>query len=244
MSTDGSMDNLSLEGSRQDKAVDLTVAGFVGLVGLTPIIGSLIAEVVSEIIPRRREARIISMLEKLSEKVIGLESEFEVKLRTPEYVALLEDGFIQSSKSLTAERLDYIASLLKNSIPEEDNEHIWHQKLLSILGDLNDAQVIILKRYSFHSADVEGIQSFIQQHQDILRVPTIVMGASDEDVEHLTRYNVYRDGLVSVNLLEPKYKKLSKSELPEFDYRTGRIETSGYQITRLGRALLEFIDQE
>ncbi|HCG5264167.1 TPA: hypothetical protein NJZ15_002882 [Vibrio parahaemolyticus] len=73
-----------------------------GLAGAIPIVGPLAAEVIGAVIPNQRMERIESLLESLEAKVKEAEiHNIEAKFSQPEFVDLLEDGFIQASKALS-----------------------------------------------------------------------------------------------------------------------------------------------
>jgi hypothetical protein len=55
------------------------------------------------------------------------------------------------------ERRDYIASFLKNGLTNEEMTHVQQKKLLSILGELNDAEIIFLRYESVHPNNATGI---------------------------------------------------------------------------------------
>ena len=139
-----------------------------GLVGAIPIVGPLVAEIVGSLIPNQRIERIESLLKlleaKLDEKSI---LDIEDKLAKPEFIDLVEDSFIQASRSLSIQRRNYIASLLKNSLNEEQTKYIVYKKLLSILGDLNDIEILQLKLYSLHQGE-EEYYDFWKKHESVL----------------------------------------------------------------------------
>ena len=58
------------------------------------------------------------------------------------FIDLFEDGVFQSIKALSNERHEYIASILKNSLSQEEINYLQQKKLLNILSQLNDAEII------------------------------------------------------------------------------------------------------
>ncbi|HFD4059221.1 TPA: hypothetical protein ACF3XS_002964 [Vibrio parahaemolyticus] len=214
-----------------------------GMVGAIPFIGPLAAEIVGSVIPNQRVDRIESMLQLLEAKLDGMEqSALKQKIMQPEYVDLVEDCFIQASRALSTERQDYIASLLKNSLSEEQVKYTEYKKLLTILSDLNDVEIIQLKSYSLYN-DSDEYEEFWNTHEDILTPPLVYMDSSEEDFDQEAFFSAYKMRLVALGLLKIKYKKPSRGQLPEFDEKTGMIKASGHDITQLGRLLLKSIDQ-
>ena len=139
-------------------------------------------------------------------------------------IDLMEDGFLQAARALSEERIEHIASLLKNSLTDEDLEQSAYKRLLFLLGEINDVEVIILMAYSMYGVEK---RDFWEKHQDILigeppRYPT-----SREKVDQDAIYKTYRANLVRLDLLESKIQQPSPS----------------YEITSLGRLLLRSIDQ-
>lgn len=131
------------------KGTDIATIIGKGLVGAIPFVGPLAAEIVGAIIPNQRIDRIESLLRILESKIAKEDrAKVEQRIKAPESVDIIEDGFIQASRALTEERKEYISSLLKNSLTNEDLKHIEYKRLLSILGELNDLEVLILKSHT------------------------------------------------------------------------------------------------
>jgi len=214
-----------------------------GLVGAIPFVGPLAAEIVGAVIPNQRIDRIESLLKILESKITDEDkSKIKERIAKPESVDLIEDGFIQASRALSEERKEYIASLLKNSLTDEDLKHIEYKRLLSILGELNDLEVLILKSQTMYRRQSED-NEFWEKHEETLSAPGAHLGSSQEEIDEHTIYQTHKAHLASLGLLKIKFKKPKRGELPEFDEKTGMIKAQGYDITSLGRLLLRSIDQ-
>jgi hypothetical protein len=214
-----------------------------GLIGAIPFVGPLAAEIVGAVIPNQRIERIESLLTILESKITEEDkTKIEERIYSPESVDLIEDGFIQASRALSGERTDYIASLLKNSLTNDQLEHIEHKRLLSILGQLNDLEVLILKSHSMYRG-AEEHNEFWEKHETALTSPMAYLGSSQEEVDKHTLFKTHRAHLANLELLRLKFKKPKRGESPEFDEKTGMIKSNGYEITPLGRLLLRSIDQ-
>ncbi|EIJ36973.1 hypothetical protein [Thiothrix nivea] len=217
-----------------------------GTLGVIPIVGPIIAEIVGATIPNQRIDRIESLLKKLELKLNGFDKDkIENKIKEPESIDLIEDSFIQASRALSEERKEYIAALLKNSLTNDDLNHIEYKRLFSLLGEMNDIEILILisHRFTLYRDDPEA-QLFWEKHREILEEPLLFSGASQEEVDKYTLYQTHRTHLVSLGLFKPRFKKPKNGELPEFDDKTGMIKASGYDSTSLGRLLLRMIDQQ
>jgi wyosine [tRNA(Phe)-imidazoG37] synthetase (radical SAM superfamily) len=125
---------------------DIIVSASKAVASFIPYVGPFMAEIIGVVIPNQRWDRISEYVRILNEKVVNLEE----KINNQESVDLLEDSLLQSARALTRERKEYIASMLKNGLMKEEQTHAEKKKLLSILGELNDIEIIFLKYYSLN----------------------------------------------------------------------------------------------
>ena len=200
------------------------------------------AEIIGSLIPDQRIDRIASLL-KILESKIDEEDKDKVEKRMLEEksIDLMEDGFMQAARALSEERIEYIASLLKNSLTNEDLEHIAYKRLLSLLGELNDIEVLIL---TSRLGSIAEQQEFRRKHQDVLAIPPFYLGAPQEQVDKHAIYETYEANLVRLGLLSLWFEEPEQGKLPEFDAETGMLKAHGYYITSLGKLLLRSIDQD
>lgn len=232
------MDGKDLNSNDVDKGVVLLK----GITGAIPIIGSMIAEIIGEIIPNQRIDRMSELLYILNEKFAKLEigqEELSSKIKEEPYVNLLEEGLWQAARTSSHERKEHIASLLANSLNDEALNDIQQGVLLSLLGELNDIEILILYQ---HTMTARNDEDFHKKYQDILRGPLAHLGADQETINQSTIHNTYKEKLIRLNLLKREYKTPKKGELPEFDDKTGMIKEKSVKLTSLGRLLLKYID--
>lgn len=163
------------------------------------------------------------MLKILDGQVSGLQKDFlDQRMRTEEFRDLLEDGLWQTTRALTDERREYIASLLKNSITSDELSHEQEKTLLSLLGELNDSELIILGWYGTDMVGEEADEYFAC-HQEVVMKPMVDTGMSDEEERDATLKQQYHDHLRNLGLVGPNRQGSDR-------------------ITPLGRLLLQFID--
>jgi len=225
------------------KGTDIAAIIGKGLLGAIPFVGPLAAEIVGAVIPNQRIDRIESLLKLLESKITEADrAKVEQNIYSPESIDLIEDGFIQASRAISEERKEYIASLLKNSLTDDEVKHIEYKRLLSTLGELNDLEVLILKSQTMYRGHPE-YQEFWEAHKCALTAPIAHMGSSQDEIDKHTIYQTHKLHLANLGLLKPRFKKPKRGELPEFDEKTGMIKAQGYDITGLGRLLLRSIDQ-
>ncbi|MGB2824262.1 MAG: hypothetical protein WBF17_25030 [Phycisphaerae bacterium] len=220
---------------------DIAVAIGKGIVSAAPFVGPLVAEVVGSLIPNQRIDRIARFVEELEAKVAALgREEIKAQFINAQFVDLLEDGFVQASRALSEERLEYLASLMKNSLSQDEINHVEAKRIIGILGELNDVEVIMLRSHLYHpNEDAE----FWRRHESALTPPWVHLGSPESEIHAGAIFESHRQHLIRLGLLRQRFRKPRKGELPEFDPKTGMIKANGHEITTLGRILLRYIDQ-
>jgi hypothetical protein len=220
---------------------DVKAALLKGVVGAAPMLGPLISEALSIIIPNQKINRVIAFVEVLEIKLKHLEEDLLTqKLFTEEFTDLLEDALNQATRAMSDDRREYIASLLKNGISRDDLDHIDKKKMLSILGELNDAEVLVLTYHSLRTMSRRG--EFAELHPELFGRAAPTLGSPKVEIDKATLRSSYRQKLGQFGLLRPSFKTVRKGELPEFDEKTGTIKASGYEATPLGQLFLQYID--
>ena len=222
------------------KATDVIAILAKGGLGAIPFYGPIFAEIIGSLIPNQRIDRLFSFLKTLESKIDEKEkAKVEKRMLEERSIDLMEDGFMQAARALSEERIAYIASLLKNSLTDEDLEHIAYKKLLFLLDELNDFELLILKAYSM---PIGRHGEFWSKHN--LNKSSVHLGSSQEEVDKNAIHETYLTNLTRLGLLRIRFRKPKRGELPEFDEKTGMVKSQGYNITSLGRLLLRSIDQD
>ncbi len=165
--------------------------------------GSPIGEVITAVIPQQKLERVIDFVQILNYKIKHAERKIEEQeLKTVEFADLLEDALAQASRAMSKERLEHIASLLKNSLTNEELEHIGKKKLLSILNELNDVEIIWLKKYSFDNV-VENMkrQKFIEKHEGVLNPINLMEGEGRHNEDQLNKKAFQENYLTNLSRL-------------------------------------------
>ena len=222
---------------------DLAIQLSKGIFGAIPTVGPLAALVIDSLIPNQRIDRIADFLMVLEEKVSNIEEDLlKKKFTTPESIDLLEDSFYQVCRALSEERKQQIAALFKNSLTDYELEHVHYKKLLSLLGELNDVEILLLKYYSQPSPGAQD--RFWKQHERGLDYPRATAGTPREDVQVIadreTLHHSYETNLVRIGLLGPTFRNRRHAANREF----AEDASEDHEITTLGRLLLRSIDEE
>lgn len=233
--TDDKDDNLpALGSSKRDRSVSVIK----GALGAIPFAGTIFSEIAGNLIPDQRLDRLENYVKLLSKKLEELSNELDIeKIKDAKSIDLFEDGAIQSARALSTERLDYISSLVAVGISGSEKERIESKRLLRLLGELDDDQIIITSSYLRKNQNSE----FRDSHSDLLDPITAHLQSSQEELDQSNIYELTRSQLQQLNLLRHRFRRPKKGEFPEFDDKTGMMKASGREITPLGRLLLRQI---
>lgn len=231
MAEDNELDN---------KSIDYLASAVKGIVGAIPVAGTIFAEFVGYVLPNQRLDRITRFLKDFDQRISKLEQESLRSLLVNEgFSDLFEESLRQASQSLTDDRRSYIASLLANSLKEQDIEYIEAKHLLRILAELNDIEIIWLRFYLYLA--MGGDEKFRETHNKVLAPIRATMADPTIVVEKESLQTNYKEHLVRLGLLTHRYDIDNKTKMPIFDSFSGSQKVSGYKITNLGRLLLKYI---
>ncbi len=180
-------------------------------------------------------------LERLDLRVGDLESErVKAKLRQSDVIDLVEDSFHQAARALSDERLIYLAALLAGGITDDSISCEETKRLLGILGEINDVEVVILASHDI-SKHPQRDPGFWQRNGAAVAPRAPNTGSSEREMDEAAIHNSYKQHLVQLQLLTPSFPSTRRGEVPEFDRATGMIKASSYGLTWLGRLLLRRI---
>lgn len=213
-----------------------------GAVGIIPFAGSILAELIGNLIPQQRIDRISYFCEILNKKLAEMGKDIEsLKRRMVDvnFIDLFEDGAFQCIRALTKDRIEYIASILKNSLTDEQLDYARYKKILNILNQLNDAEIIHL---CYYFLEQDQANSFQKKHSSILTPARRYLNSTKNEIDANTIQTSYINQLVNLHLLDPVFKKNKQGEIPDFDLDTGMIKATRYEISRLGILVIESID--
>ncbi len=140
-----------LDNNNSDKLVRIS-----GLIlNNVPVVGSILTEVFKSIIPNQKEERVGIFVEVLAEKLKYVDEDIlNLKMKSEEFTDLLEDAIPQAARAMNKDRQNYIASALKNSLTNEQLEHIEKKKLLQLLNELNDAEILFLHYLNLEASQI------------------------------------------------------------------------------------------
>lgn len=190
-----------------------------GIAGAVPVAGGVIAEIINYIIPNQRTERFESYLMLLAKRLQALEaSAIKEKLTSPENIDLFEDGARQAIRAISKERMEYIVAAVADGITNDDRQKLHSKRLLSILEQLDDEEILILHAYAQRSYKMF----------EKLRPPPAVIGASTDVIQQNAMWDAAKSKLEILSLLKFK-QDIQKVEVP--DNRTGRAQYASVPVT-------------
>jgi len=226
----------------ENQGVDIAISAMKSALGILPIVGPLMCELVGYTIPNQRFDRLVKFSTQLEKKMEEIDnSVLKLALQNENFTDLMEESLRQAASSLSDERREYIASIISNSLTSDDIEFIESKHILRILGEINDIEVIWLRFYL--SNLLNGDNEFRQKHEKIITPQKAYIGASQNTLNKSTLQKSYKEHLVQIGLLKHIYKTKKFDDNTEFAVlERGSQKLDYYEITSLGKMVLRQIN--
>lgn len=220
----------------EDDYRDQAVAIGKGLVSLVPFVGGPLGEIIGAVVPNQRADRIATFVRALDEYIKTFAEETRNGLAASKAkIDLIEEGGYQAARAISPERIVQITEAVARGLVEDDADVLRRRRLLVILGELDDDEVALLNAYgrSYAGADRDAFNRIGRPERPHMR--------SSVEVREADRlYQVGKQHLLRLDLLERNYGSVKKGQLPEFDSKAGDFKHT-VEISYLGRLLLKEI---
>lgn len=198
-----------------------------GIAGACPFIGSVASEAIGALIPAQRLDRVVEFLRRLESDVLRLDAElenFDRNIRIPEGLDVLEEGLTQASRAVSADRRERLARLVSRSLTATDLKYEESRKVLNLIRDLADPELLWLLFYSMNPVLGPGPHSdFVEKHPLVLKPISREMSAPQEQHDRAALQDSYKNALVRFGLISQQGKS--------------------NQITTLGRLVVRYIEE-
>ncbi|PTN32679.1 hypothetical protein [Desulfonatronum sp. SC1] len=205
------------ENPLQTQTIDRTAAVVRGVVGAVPVIGPLVAEVISGVIPGQKLQRLEQWLHLFSTRVHSLEDgvkRLNDRLRTPKGSDLLEDALLEASRAVSDERLERLASLFANGLAGLDFEHDRVKTLSRLFGNLTDAEIVLLTFYAQPpTLSSPWHKAMMERHPEILKPVSRAMGSPQSEIDRGALQDHRKDTLLRLGLLQSDDRSTSITSL-------------------------------
>ena len=210
-------------------------------VGVIPIAGPFLSEIIGSVIPNQRIDRLTKFVQLLDEKVSLVPQGIIEELKTNDkFIDLLEEGFIQASRSLSDQRRSYISSILVNGMKSKSVELEHSKYLIKILQEINDVEVIWLKFHKIKSLDESN--AFRKKHKNIFTPDRVYLRSDKATLQKAALNENYSTHLERLGLVKNHVRINRETKLPIYHKLTGQPEISHTDITEMGNMLLEQIE--
>ncbi len=187
----------------QNQKVDIIVSTLKASFGYVPLAGGILAEVIGNIIPNQRIDRIANLVGILTEKVKDIEEDIiKQKMQLSEYVDLFEDCCWAVSRALTVERKEHIANVFVNGLKDEEVNLSNHKRILNILNQLDDIDLIFIKYYILSTWMHNEAREYFYLHEEILTEKKVYLGAGAEQHYDREYYLMHKRHIYSLGLIE------------------------------------------
>ena len=219
----------------EEKASERISADILQVAGSTiPLVGAVSGLFLQEISGRRLK-RFKLYIEALNNKYENLE---QLCLSQDRRLNLVEEGLHHAVKPYSEERIEHIVSVVANGISGKKKEEAEASRMLRLLSELEDDQVIVLASYLDKNIHNE---SFYKAHANVLEQKIDYIGGGIKRSDEFVMQKTAKQQLVRLELLQPIFKKLRKGEAPDLDPNTGTMKASGYKLTWLGSMFLHYL---
>jgi hypothetical protein len=216
-----------IENPLKTQTIDRTAAVVRGVVGAVPVIGPLVAEVISGVIPGQKLQRLEQWLKLFSTRVHSLENGIErlnARLRTPEGSDILEDALLEASRAVSEERLERLACLFAKGLAGSDFKHDRVKTLSRLFSSLTDAEIMLLIFYAKpQTLNSSWHRAMREKHHEILQPVSRAIGSPQSEIDRGALQDHRKETLL----------------------RLGLIRIDGHtSITSLGRLVVSYIVDE
>lgn len=219
-----------------DNFTDRLVAISKAAVSLAPLVGGPLSEAIGAVIRGQRSDRIAAYLRALAVRVQDLEEQVCGVLQDqPEKIGVIEEGAFQAARATSSNRIALIVEAVAQGLDGRDAETIRRNRLLRLLGDIDDDEVALLNAHgrAYGTGDYRAFD-------DLNEPEPTDMQSSVEDLDGAKLYKAGEEHLLQLGLLQKNYGSYRNGDTPKFNFRLGDYKHS-IEISYLGRMLLREI---
>lgn len=220
------------ENRLENDATDYLTTVLGGAVGLIPIVGGPVSELVKFIIPNQREDRIVKFIKELDEEIKKLNisiDEIKEKFADAKYGIFLYECCKSTVNEMYEEKINYYKKLFITGVVSDSSNILKASNILKILSNISYVEILYLKfYYCIEWGKVEEIHKIKKQLGTEYLKPNYMMGMDANQRDEETFKQIIINNLFQNNLLENKYEKSGKSSI---------------KITMVGKLLLKEIGE-
>ncbi|MBV8202229.1 MAG: hypothetical protein JOZ15_16535, partial [Acidobacteria bacterium] len=191
--------NLGL--SKADYGASILKAGLAYI----PLAGPVLTELINDFIPGQRTDRLVAFVRELDARLTDLTKEiFAANAQTPAGADLMEDGLWMAARAFTDERRKAIANLLITSLTAEQLRYAESKKLLQLLNELQDPEIVMLRYFYLLDAEADRANEFYKLHESILEPDTSAIGSGEQEINRGGLYKAHKSTFQRLGLTQPR----------------------------------------
>ncbi len=201
---------------------------------LIPMVGGPLAELITEIIPRRRQERIVEYIRALNTKLERLEADKVSNIMADaEKGDLIESGGYLAARATSSERISQLAEIVFRGLKSDEANWIRRKRLLGLFSEIDDDEFLLLNAYGQRYGKLAS-----EAWEAVDRPEPAYYGSSIEKLDAEKLYELGEQNLLRLGLLRRNFSQVKKGEVPEFNSKSGHFK-SRIEISHLGRMLLK-----
>lgn len=216
-------------------STDIIVSGISAAVGLVPLAGGFLSELVQGVIPHQREDRIIEFILDLSNRLEQMEisiNELKNIYSNYKYGAFTYKCLNNVVNEAYKEKIAYYKELCIKGITSEEKELCRIERILKIFVEMDYYELLYLKYYYYAKrANYVELKKITDELEIVSVIPNYMLNMSTESrnsetYKQITLNNLEKNGLLEIELGNIRY--------------SGKLEKK-YKITLLGELILDKI---
>lgn len=223
-------------------AIARVTAGAAGTLFTSQFVGPILNELVSFVIPNQRLDRLQRYAQALGKRLEYIEKDrLQSRLDDPEIIDIFEDSCFQAARALTDDRIEQIASVVATGLSAEELKTAETKRMLWLLGQLVDQEVIILRGEFIEACDPHiPDEEFLTRHHSLLSKNGIHSDSTRAERDEEAVKSSYKKHLRDLGLTMNRIEGRTPKAPIRFDPITGiSAET---EITPLGIMLLRYLN--
>lgn len=171
-----------------------------------PVVGGLLTEVITQIIPKQKIDRLVEYLKIIDQRLSYQEEKierFKAAVESDQGSDLFEEGMVQASRALSDERRYHLANLITHSLTKDEISYSESKKLLNLYSELTDPELIILVYYSkYRTIGHPESKKFMEKHREILYPVDRTTNAPQRERDRGALQDSYIDTLRRLKLID------------------------------------------
>ena len=219
-----------------NKAIDVIVSGASAAVGMVPLVGGFLSEIVQEVIPNQRQDRIVEFIKEINSKLQEMEyalNKLENNFKNYKYGAFTYKCLRNVVNEVYSEKIEYYRNICVSGLTGEEKELNRKERILNIFSDMDYFEILYLKVYYYLKwYNKEQVEKIKKELGVISLKPDYIMNMSQESFKQETFKQITLNNLTKNGLLEQEIKNIGSHGKTRIDYK----------ITNLGELILKEIN--